>query len=372
MTDFPLIRAAHGSERNEKAFDKALRDVVAYTAEGVLIKAEFGDIKDAFTRAIDRAWDVLRKAHFFTPNRSKEVEELFWSFSIPYPHVLPGYLKRTLATKTLPVAVRDDLVALLAEGIALNDMLVALKPLVGKRAPQRTAKQVEREGNERTCQICGRGILGHAGIIAHHGYQRPGDGWQTDSCNGARELPFELSREKLGEEIVMLKQIEADRLATFEAFRDETRAYYITFSIRRQIDGRWQYVDETIKGITRENFDAMKAAQPQEFGAASVFSFDNVKERCVYKAEQAHKHIHEHRIAQDARYAGWKQTAIFDGERYWLLGQEVKVPNGDVAKIANFYQHYPAQPTDIVGGVRLAEMADGFVSWNVQELEAVG
>ena len=46
-----------------------------------------------------------------------------------------------------------------------------------------------------TCQICGREIKDSTGVIAHHGFQRPGDGWQTQSCIGARELPYEKSRD---------------------------------------------------------------------------------------------------------------------------------------------------------------------------------
>lgn len=55
--------------------------------------------------------------------------------------------------------------------------------------------------NARTCQICGRPIHAASGRIAHHGYQRPGHGWQTPSCEGALELPFESSREALGRHI---------------------------------------------------------------------------------------------------------------------------------------------------------------------------
>lgn len=46
-----------------------------------------------------------------------------------------------------------------------------------------------------TCQICGRPIKSASGLIAHHGYKRPGDGWQTRSCAGARHLPYEVSRD---------------------------------------------------------------------------------------------------------------------------------------------------------------------------------
>lgn len=46
-----------------------------------------------------------------------------------------------------------------------------------------------------TCQICARDIKANTGAIAHHGYQRPGFGWQTASCDGAQQLPYEISRD---------------------------------------------------------------------------------------------------------------------------------------------------------------------------------
>ena len=45
------------------------------------------------------------------------------------------------------------------------------------------------------CQICARDIKANTGLIAHHGYQRPGTGWQTSSCDGAKQLPYEVSRD---------------------------------------------------------------------------------------------------------------------------------------------------------------------------------
>lgn len=66
------------------------------------------------------------------------------------------------------------------------------------------------------CQICGREIKSSvrrsvkvnpqgnclpAGLdlrsIAHHGYHRPGHGWQTTSCYGAKWRPYELANDAL-------------------------------------------------------------------------------------------------------------------------------------------------------------------------------
>ena len=48
-----------------------------------------------------------------------------------------------------------------------------------------------------TCQICGRVIKANTGVIAHHGYERPGGGWQTSSCMGARYKPYEESCDRI-------------------------------------------------------------------------------------------------------------------------------------------------------------------------------
>jgi hypothetical protein len=78
-----------------------------------------------------------------------------------------------------------------------------------------------------TCQICGRNIKANTGHIAHHGYRRPGDGWQTSSCFGALGLPYEQSCDRIDRYIRILEgnvstltsEIErlADDSATFKA-----------------------------------------------------------------------------------------------------------------------------------------------------------
>lgn len=58
-----------------------------------------------------------------------------------------------------------------------------------------------QEARDPTCQICGRVIKAKGGLIAHHGYTRPYEGWQTSSCEGARYLPYEVSCDRLAEVI---------------------------------------------------------------------------------------------------------------------------------------------------------------------------
>lgn len=65
-----------------------------------------------------------------------------------------------------------------------------------------------------TCQICGRLIKLVRGNIAHHGFQRPGSGYQTSSCMGARELPFEVSCDVLRDHVAgVAKSVERQTAA---------------------------------------------------------------------------------------------------------------------------------------------------------------
>jgi hypothetical protein len=61
-----------------------------------------------------------------------------------------------------------------------------------------------------TCQICGRAIKASKGTIAHHGYQRPGHGWQTASCFGAKWRPYEVASDALPPAIASLEHYIAD------------------------------------------------------------------------------------------------------------------------------------------------------------------
>lgn len=62
-------------------------------------------------------------------------------------------------------------------------------------APAKTPKVAP--STTTSCQVCGRAILAKRGWIALHGYRRPGQGWQTASCYGARFRPFEVACDAL-------------------------------------------------------------------------------------------------------------------------------------------------------------------------------
>lgn len=75
-----------------------------------------------------------------------------------------------------------------------------------KLKPWESKKKDKNTDDYGTCQVCANRIGTKAGVVAHHGYRRPGDGQQTSSCEGARHLPFEISRDVLGDHIEGLKR----------------------------------------------------------------------------------------------------------------------------------------------------------------------
>ncbi len=56
------------------------------------------------------------------------------------------------------------------------------------------------------CQVCDREIGATLGRIAHHGYTRPSDGWQTSSCPGALHAPLEVAYDALDKHIIDLAE----------------------------------------------------------------------------------------------------------------------------------------------------------------------
>lgn len=75
-----------------------------------------------------------------------------------------------------------------------------------------------------TCQICAREIKDKTGVIAHHGYRRPGAGWQTSSCAGARHLAYELSCDAIPTYIANMQRFLEGRQAAFKKVMDEPPA----------------------------------------------------------------------------------------------------------------------------------------------------
>jgi len=91
--------------------------------------------------------------------------------------------------------------------------------------------------NNSVCQVCGRQIESQKGVIAHHGYKRPGDGWQTASCLGARYLPYQESCNRLIEVAQIVREYivrQQQELADFLINPPQTLSVFINKSAYQQ------------------------------------------------------------------------------------------------------------------------------------------
>ena len=196
--------------------------------------------------------------------------------------------------------------------IKLTDLRVKVSALpVNKSAkpPSKAAvSKQERDGIAMTCQICNGKYLAKNGKIAHHGYKRPGDGNQTESCFGAMALPFEVSRDTLGEWIGFIKK---------DLKRAEDKLQFASTSPELSFGGSVGYGASYYKieaSANERNFDEVKAdlieklkkAQGSYSSISSMpDSFDNLRKGLVTTAKRIIGDIEYDLKNQQSRYDKW-------------------------------------------------------------------
>jgi hypothetical protein len=164
-----------------------------------------------------------------------------------------------------------------------------------------------------SCQCCGRKILANLGSIAHHGYQRPDYGWQTASCMGAKELPFEVDRKALGRLIEALKDLEKRMKAARKACANEETP------IVREWKGWGKDAKKFSFEFTRANFESEEARKALRDSGRYEYEFD-----ALLKVELADHDSGLRSIARDikdqqARFDGWKQSHEWKGGQWAAL-----------------------------------------------------
>jgi hypothetical protein len=164
------------------------------------------------------------------------------------------------------------------------------------------------------CQCCGRKILANLGSVAHHGYQRPDYGYQTASCMGAKELPFEVDRKALGRLIVALKDLESRMQAAREACSNEE-----TPIIREWKKGRYGNEQKFRFEFTRANFEAQDARKALRDSGRYDRDFDDLLKIELANHDSGLRNIARDIKDQQARYDGWKQTHEWKGGQWAAL-----------------------------------------------------
>jgi hypothetical protein len=220
---------------------------------------------------------------------------------------------------------RERVTELKAQGI---DDAAARKQAGAERAAKKEARakelallKAERDAKALTCQICARPILANTGTIAHHGYERPGDGFQTASCWGARKAPFEESCVDLVKEIAGSKE----RVANMIKGRAKIAAEEIAIHVMKESENLQERGKMKSFIINRQNFDELREANKDFFRYYSMPSFDNLKERELANRDHSIKSTQYYINWQEGRLAKWKQTLHWIEPKGKQLGRWAKV-----------------------------------------------
>ena len=206
------------------------------------------------------------------------------------------------------------------------------------------AEKARKQASAMTCQCCGRQIFAQRGKIAHHGYERPGYGWQTASCMGALYMPFEVDRARLADLIVSLRHAIDDTKESIKSIKAEK--VKLPFSVETACEpyfegtyGRRQKFSKPVtEFFSRSEFEALvvegdrdgdlyqayrKASGdarhantrlPIEPKAVQVYraslyrSYDDMKAAALHEQEGRLAALKADLELSESRFANWKQT----------------------------------------------------------------
>lgn len=221
-----------------------------------------------------------------------------------------AYKAAIAAGKTVDEAYR-------ARGIAYR----ASKEVRAREIAEEKAKHAIQS---KTCQICGRPIFAEVGLIAHHGYERPaGAGWQTESCFGARALPYEADREQLGVWIVSCREAERRAAAYLEKVKKEKVKFIVEWSGEPYDYVRCEWPKRSVE-VTRATFAAVAAANPEMMAkrrgkrnpktwSYTPLTFNDVKAAEVEEAKGKLDFWAGELLRQAYRWYEWRKTYEWSG-----------------------------------------------------------
>lgn len=199
VDQFPILSAATNSPNR---FRTALEDIATGVRDGAIRNTVLNEAKYYLSRAASDGWEKTVSDPYFHAGAWKtqpqDVQDLGDAILIMSLHDVIGASKKVNKSTASGPAV-DAMRAYCAEVLPLALSVASLKEKVLKgRAPRPTkAKPVNPDKLVQTCPVCFRQIAVLRGTMAHHGYKRPGAGWQTASCPGVRFKPLEVSSEGL-------------------------------------------------------------------------------------------------------------------------------------------------------------------------------
>jgi hypothetical protein len=303
-----LAAIAFLSERRASALAEVITQLETAIASGVVPNALFVPAKDTLNRAVTEAAEAFLATGPHAVGRDGQAHHQsdWWLGAYDHDAFVSGLHTLPIVLKRAQTNGLTDYAAFVAGLLPLRTLLETAKPLIKKKGELpvvKTAKQIAAEADQMTCQCCGRGIFAATGTIAHHGYERPGGGYQTASCFGAKALPWEVSRNRLGELVTMLKRQLENQRASRSAVIAETGDVRHLYSVK----GKFERESRTV-WFNRATFESVKADKPEAFKVNPSADFEFYKTADVSGRDAAIKRTKADIVHFTARFDGWKQT----------------------------------------------------------------
>ncbi|MDI6977217.1 hypothetical protein [Serratia sp. Se-RSBMAAmG] len=233
----------------QKTLD-AIRVIEEAKATGSIRNVVYNNAKDTLNRACSRANDKLRP-DFDYEDASYEMRQFADNISyIDSLHSIIAIRKKVeKITERAPLVVYYDRIS--AE---LLDLALTMKDLKSKVVKGRVIKEpapVNPNQIRKTCGCCFRNIaISDDKTMVHHGFQRPGNGYQTSSCPGINFKYFEISDDGPR---YMVKAIKESLISESEALKNlkSAKSFNIITSNRFTFENTLSTLKEGDDGFDR-------------------------------------------------------------------------------------------------------------------------
>ena len=196
--NFPLLMS---TLLDSEGFLQSLAQIEEGVSSGAIRNAVLKEVKHTLSRAVYDAWRVLVSEPFFYSGRHESqpegVQALNDAILIMSLHdIIAAHKKVSQVFKAhSDNAAVASMHAFCEEVLPLARAVASLKDKVVKGRAPASPNPIGPDRQMGTCPVCFRRIAVRRGTMVHHGYTRPGLGWQTASCPGIRFRPLEVSNE---------------------------------------------------------------------------------------------------------------------------------------------------------------------------------
>jgi hypothetical protein len=199
----------YGGSKTQNRLQKSREVASASLQNGFIPNAEYNALKTDLNRAIEEAFREGLNRHYLQIRHNAPTPDQFGFettkgkeayYATPMVHNLAGAYAK-FAPHASGNQYLTEWTTMLKEWLPWGQVMADLKNKIAKRGDQRLqpaqpkATTVNPDQIRATCACCFRSqavVRGGRGM-AHHGYQRPGLGYQTKSCMGVSYQPYELS-----------------------------------------------------------------------------------------------------------------------------------------------------------------------------------